>query len=177
MATDVADEVETDPEQPEETERKRKFQLSKKAKILLLLVLVMAVEAGGFLLLVPSAGQATDEVDGADVVDIKTVEVPIDTFRTSNANAAEGSLFSIDFKLTAVVAQDQEAIFKIAATKEHKSRVKYAVESVIARASLKELHDPDHSVILRQIKEKINKTLSKSYVNRVIITEFQIIPL
>lgn len=176
MATDVLEQQQTDPEEPQTEERNAKFRLTKKVKILLLLVLVMAVEAGGFLLLVPGGSAGPDE-ESADAADVETVEVEVDNFKASNANAAPGRLFQVELKLIGVVAKDQEVTFRLAATKDHKGLVKQEVESVMASASLEELRDSNRSMIKRRIKEKVNKALGRSYLIKVILNDFHFFSL
>jgi len=177
MATEPLVEQQNETELPQEApEEKRKFRFaSKNVKILLLLVLVMAVEAGGMFLLLPgpAGGTSSDEEGGLVQKDAETVEVTIDTFSLSNPNAAPGHNIYVEFKLTAVVAENQATAFDLAANKKHKEEVRQAVDWVIGNSSLIELNDPRKTVIRRKIKEEINKVLGTSYVNRVILTGFQ----
>jgi len=177
MATDVVeDQQSTADETADESPQPKRLSLSnRKVRVLILLVIVMAVEAVGMYLFIHgrsgSAHAKTDEPD--ELQSVETVEVPIDTFRAVNTIASPGVGYHVEFKLTAVVARDQEVVFEQAVTKEHHARIHQAVEHVVRSASMEELNDPKLNVIRRKIKEEINKALRKSYVHQVIISGFQ----
>ena len=180
MAADVTEdpEIETEEQTTESPPPRRTFLSSKKIKILALLVLVMGVEAALFYLLVPSpSGGGTGEKTNEEVQDVDTVEVSIDKFRFNNVLAAPGVSTQVQFELSVEVAKGQEAAFEQAANKKHRASVRQTIQQIILSSSLEELNDPAHSVISRKIKEEINKTLRKSYVNRVILNGWNAAPL
>lgn len=176
MATEPENTTETE-EASEETPTKKRFNLSsKKVKVLVLLVVVMGVQLVGLYLFLPSStntSNADDENGGEGSVE--TVEVTIDTFTVDNALASPGHRLSVSFKLTAAIAINQEVDFDQAANKEHKEMIRDAVGQIVGDSSLEELNDPRRSVIRRKLKERINKDLGKSYVQRIFVSGFRVI--
>ncbi|GAB4135723.1 MAG: hypothetical protein Tsb009_02300 [Planctomycetaceae bacterium] len=182
MATDIADDPELDLEDLQEGQEqapsKAGFSLSaRKVKILVLLVLVMAVESAGFYLLVPETGGSTtkEEVDPMDPsVDVETIEIEIEKIvGLVNQIAEPGVSTDVSFNLIVLVAADQEVQFN-EAWKSRRADVRQNVEKIILGASSEELRDPAREVIIRRIRESINKTLRKSYVRRVILTHWSV---
>jgi len=177
MATETQEENQT-VEATEETPAKKRFNLgSKKVKVLVLLVVVMGVQLAGLYLFLPSTTSVAPggEDPGGDGDDVETVEVTIDNFVVYNGVAAPGRRLSINFKLTVAVSVDQEIAFDQAANKDQKAQIRAAVGEVVGDSGLEELNDPRHNVILRKLKERINKELGKSYVQRVFVSGFQVI--
>ena len=179
MATEIADDPMTEePEvQPEQAEEKTSsFLSSKKVKILVLLVLVMGVESAGFFLLVPQTGKrsAGEGDDPSEFDDVDTVEVSLDKINgLVNQIAEPGVSTDVSFSLFVVVATNQETAFN-QAWKGQKAHVREGVEKIILGASSEELRDPAREVIIRRVRENINKSLRKSYVKRVILTHWSV---
>jgi flagellar basal body-associated protein FliL len=141
-----------------------------------ILMVVMAAEAGVLLLFLPGPtadAQSEDGHSAADPEEPQAVEVMVDTFSTTNARAAPGTVIHVNFKLTAVVPSGQQMAFDHAANQEHNARVRQAVLKVCRNASLDDLNDPSLTSIRRQLREEINKVLRKSYVTEVVISDYK----
>jgi flagellar basal body-associated protein FliL len=179
MATEIAEdplaeELEVQPEQAEQ--KKGSFFSSRKVKVLVLLVLVMGVESAGFFLLVPQASKSStgggDDPSEFDEVD--TLEISLDKINgLVNQIAEPGVSTDVSFNLIVVVATSQETAFN-QAWKSRKGDVRQDVEKIILGASSEELRDPAREVVIRRVRESINKTLRKSYVKRVILTHWSV---
>lgn len=168
---------ETQDAEANEDTPKKKFSLgSKKVKVLVLLVVVMGVQLAGLYLFLPSStNTAKGDNEDEESTSVETVEVSIDNFVVYNGIASPGRKLSINFKLTAAVSLDQEVAFDQAANKSRKEQIRASVGEVLGDSSLEELNDPRRSVIRRKLKERINKELGKSYVQRIYLSGFQVI--
>jgi flagellar basal body-associated protein FliL len=180
MATDTSEEVSLEiEEEAEKPAPSGKFQISSKTiKILGLLLVVMVVEAVGiYFVLPPPAGTTGPEKLPTDVPDrvIEVVEVRIDDFNCTNTHANPGGPIYVTFDLVVTVPTKQEEKFRRAATAVHKFRLKQAVDGIIRSSSLDHLGDAELSVIKRKILNEIQKLLSVSYVNEVIISNFRLV--
>lgn len=151
-----------------------------------LIVLVMGLEAAVIYWLIPPRGEATVQAAGAHGEEQpsseseadphkSTVEVSLDSFNCTNSRGGSGSIMHVSFRVTAIVARDQQTKFEETANNEHKTRVKQAIEKVTRSLSLEDLNDPNLSTMKRLIREEINKLLGKSYVTEVVISDFRTI--
>jgi flagellar basal body-associated protein FliL len=185
MATDIAEEKETDVPVPEEVTPPEPlpqtgFRLSsKKLKLILLLLLVMGVQvAVGYMLLPEPAVSKSSEPETVDELDpgINTVEVPLGQYNSTNSQAALGSVIHVSFKLTAIVAPENARAVKDAFSDTHESRIRAAVVRVVRSSSLEDLDDPELNVMKRKIRAEIDKVLPNSFIIEVIIGDVRLIP-
>ena len=116
----------------------------------------------------------TNEAADGDVHE-DSIEVEVDSFNVTNTRSAADAIVHVSFKLVAVVAKGQEVEFDQAANKTHKARVRQAVIEVARSATMEDLADPNLTTFKRLIQEKINKSLRRSYVVEVIVSEFRTI--
>ncbi len=177
MATDTSEELSLEiEEEAEKPALSGKFQInSKTIKILGLLLVVMVVEAVGiYFVLPPPAGTTGPEKLPTDVPE-HVVEVRIDDFKCANTQANPGGPIYVTFDLVVTVPTKQEENFRRAATVVHKFRLQQAVDGIIRSSSLDHLGDAELSVIKRKILNEIQKLLSVSYVNEVIISNFSLV--
>lgn len=150
--------------------------LGRPAFLAVILLVVMAAEAGVLLLFLPgpaAEGHGEEGQAAANPEEPQAVEVMVDTFSTTNARAAPGTVIHVNFKLTAVVPSGQQMAFDHAANQEHNARVRQAVLKVCRNASLDDLNDPSLTSVRRQLREEINKVLRKSYVTEVVISDYK----
>lgn len=156
-----------------------RFRRGKHLKLILLVAVVMLVEGAVVYCLIPQpAAPAPAPVTAAPVAsadndsELNTAEVRVGKFSCTNSRAANG-VIHLSFELFAVVARDQELRFADAVEKQHKARVRQAVDKVVRSSNLDDLDDPNLSTIKRLIREEINKVLRKSYIIEVVISDLQ----
>jgi flagellar basal body-associated protein FliL len=136
-------------------------------------VAALLAAAATYFLVTPSAPAEAAEPEAAVEAQPELVEVPIDTFNTSNRSAAAGSVIHVRFNLVATVPRGHEVALDDAVTRTMPARIRQAVMEVARSSSLDDLKDPELSVLKRKVKEEINKVLRKSLVSEVIISEFR----
>ena len=142
----------------------------------LALLLIVGQSAAIFLL---ASGDSTANADsGGDQEEeeaepeVEQVEVFIDKFRCTNSVAKPGADITVSFSLFATVASGQGPTFEIAANKDHKGRVREAIEKVVRGSNLDDLGDSNLGTVKRKIKEEVNKALRKSYIIEVVMSEY-----
>lgn len=143
----------------------------------LALLLVVGQSAAIYML---SSGSATAGEDGAadsaedepQEAEVEQIEVFIDKFRCTNSVAKPGADITVSFSAYATVAMGQDVAFNTAVNKDHKGRVRQAIEKVVRGSNLDDLGDSNLGTIKRKIKEEVNKALRKSYIIEVVISEY-----
>ncbi|MDA1013702.1 MAG: hypothetical protein O3A00_04515 [Planctomycetota bacterium] len=161
-------------EQTEESPKK-----SGKLKLILgtlALLLIVGQSAAIFLL---ASGDTKAKADGGgdheeekSEPEVEQVEVFIDKFRCTNSVAKPGADITVSFSLFATVAKGQGQAFEMAANKDHKGRVREAIEKVVRGSNLDDLGDSNLGTVKRKIKEEVNKALRKSYIIEVVMSEY-----
>lgn len=163
------------------------MKLGGKTLIIAGIVLVaMVLEAVMIVVLMPgnnaaASGTDTESAETAAeepvlaAADESSAEALIDTFSCTNTRVAPGSVVHLSFKLVAVIPKGQELPFEEAANKQHKNRVRQAVERIARSASMDELNDPHLSTLKRLLREEVNKVLGRSFVNEMVINEFRML--
>lgn len=136
-------------------------------------VAALLAAVGTYFLAVPAAPADAAEPEAAAEALPELVEVPIDTFNTSNRTAAVGRVIHVRFNLVATVPREHELALDEAVKHTMPARIRQAVTEVARSSSLDDLKDPELSVLKRQVKEEINKVLRRSLVSEVIVSEFR----
>ncbi len=192
MATDVAEELKAQ-HGDHETSAPAKGKLKKKLLIGGIVLLVITAQAiitavllphpaasdGGHkngdkehAVAAPDAHEAPGHHDGnAAAGDV--AEVSLGDFSFSNTTAAPGTIMHVDFKLSAVSSSSQASNLE-AQVKLHTARIRQAVNKIVRSSNLEELNDPNLGTIKRLAREEINRLLTKSYVNEIVISDVRI---
>ncbi len=144
----------------------------------LALLLIVGQSAAIYMLSSASAaegGEASEEdetEEEPEEAEVEQMEVFIDKFRCTNSTAKPGADITVSFGVYATVAAGQDVAFDTAVNKDHKGRVRQAIEKVVRGSNLDDLGDSNLGTIKRKIKEEVNKALRKSYIIEVIISEY-----
>lgn len=148
-----------------------------------IVVVAMGLEAAIiYMVLPPQAVEAKPTEEGdvekkpapeeTPVVDDMS-EVLIDSFNCTNNGIAPGSVVHLSFKVICIVPARQQLAFEENANRTHKTRVRQSIERIARSATLEDLNDPSLSTIKRLIREETNKTLGRSFVSEVVVTDFR----
>ncbi len=145
-----------------------------------IVVAAMGLEAAIIYVVIPPRAAAADSSEGekADTrldspVTDDMAEIVIDSFNCTNNGIAPGSVIHLSFKVIGIVPAGQHLAFEENANRTHKTRVRQSIERIARSATLEDLNDPSLSTIKRLIREETNKTLGRSYVTEVAITDFR----
>lgn len=147
-------------------------------------VVAMVLEAVVIFMLMPTTNTAAatgDDKPAAAESEIPEgpkddlAEVSIDSFSCTNNVVAPGSVIHLSFKVIGVVPVKLQQSFDENANKTHKTRVRQVIERIARSSSLEDLNDPNLGTIKRLIREETNKTLGRSYVSEIVITDFRML--
>lgn len=188
----MADATEQQPEVASETPAApaAKSPLTTVAKIAAFVVVVLTVEALIAFLLIPSADDvtamaearygsseaATDPVAMLEEKDINepTVEIDLEQYSVTAYQPLSSTTLRIDFHLYGTVAESQQDEFtKLFNENEH--RVREQVIVTIRSSEITDLTDAGLGLIKRKIHDKINRTLGKSLVKAIIVSDFSFV--
>lgn len=162
------------------------MKLNMKAIIIAgVVVVAMVLEAVVIFMMMPANSPATAAAAEDAEASVETeipegpkddlTEVAIDSFNCTNNVVAPGSVIHLSFKVIGVVPAKLQQSFDENANKTHKTRVRQVIERIARSSSLEDLNDPNLGTIKRLIREETNKTLGRSYVSEVVITEFRML--
>lgn len=146
-------------------------------------VVAMVLEAVVIFMLIPGTSTVAAGDDKANVAETEIpegpkddlAEVTIDSFSCTNNVVAPGSVIHLSFKVIGVVPVKLQQSFEENANKTHKTRVRQVIERIARSSSLEDLNDPNLGTIKRLIREETNKTLGRSYVSEIVITDFRML--
>lgn len=164
------------PENAEEEDAPKKGKL-KLILGTLALLLIVGQSAAIYMMMSGSTSAAEEgEGDGAEEepreAEVEQIEVFVDKFRCTNSVAKPGADITVSFSVYATVAKGQDVAFDTAVNKDHKGRVRQAIEKVVRGSNLDDLGDSNLGTIKRKIKEEVNKALRKSYIIEVVVSEY-----
>ncbi len=106
--------------------------------------------------------------------EVSTVEIDLDAFNVSSYQPATNTTLRIDLHIYAVVDQENEAEF-LTLFEKHRHRIREQILVIIRSAELGDLTDAGLGLIKRRILDKVNKTLEKPLVERIIVSDFSFV--
>jgi len=159
-------------------------------KAVVVVGVIVAIECGVVYLMVPSPEKAAAMVqeavendppelaepapEEAKKSEDAAIEVDLDTFSVSAFQPATNTTLRIDFHLYGVTNSENESEL-LSLLEEHRHRISEQVLVTVRSAELSDLTDASLGLIKRRILEKVNKTLGKPLLERVIISEYSFI--
>jgi flagellar basal body-associated protein FliL len=161
---------------------KKKLLSGKKLKLILIVVGVMALPAVGAALLLPKGhAAATTEQSGEGTSHSEEshsqksenlVEVEVGSFSVS-VEPDDAQMWNVSFKLFATIASDAQSHFADASER-YKARLRQAVVEVVRRSSIKDLRDPQLSLMKRELKSQLNNVLPEPHIQEVVVSEIRV---
>ena len=160
------------------------------AKIGAFVVVILTIEALIAFLFIPSAGDVTAMAEArygspeasSDPIaqledtssDEPTAEVDLEDYGVTAYQPLSNTTLRIDFHLYGTVAESQKSEFDTLFS-ENKHRIREQVIVTIRSSEITDLTDAGLGLIKRKLHDKINRTLGKSIVKSVIISDFSFV--
>ena len=160
------------------------------AKIAAFVVVILTVEGLIAFLFIPSAGDVTALAEArygtpesaADPVEQlsedadaePTVEVDLEDYSVTAYQPLSNTTLRIDFHLYGTVPQSKKSEFE-AMFEESKHRIREQVIVTIRSSEITDLTDAGLGLIKRKLHDKINRTLGKTVVKSVIVSDFSFV--
>ncbi len=116
---------------------------------------------------------AASHEHGPEALEGEVAEVSLGDFSFSNTTAAPGVIIHVDFKLAAVTSSKLASSLE-AQVKLNLFRIRQVVNRIIRSSHTDDLNDPNLGTIKRLIKEDINRLLTKTFINEVVITDVRV---
>jgi len=186
----MAEAPETQPAPEPAAEPGGKSPLVTVAKIAAFVIVILSAEALIALWFIPSAEDVSamaearyenseadadpvSELEGADT-DGPTVEVDLEDYSVTAYQPLSNTTLRIDFHLYGTVAESEKDEFK-RLFDENKHRIREQVIVTIRSSEVTDLTDAGWGLIKRKIHDKINRTLGKSMLKTVGVSDFSFV--
>ena len=159
------------------------------AKIAAFVIVILTVEGLIAFLFIPSASdvtalaearygaaEAADPVEqlGEDSGNEPTTEVDLEDYSVTAYQPLSNTTLRIDFHLYGTVAESEEAEFE-RLFEESKHRIREQVIVTIRSSEITDLTDAGLGLIKRKLHDKINRTLGKTMIKTVIVSDFSFV--
>ena len=160
------------------------------AKIGAFVVVILTVEALIAFLFIPSAGDVSAMAEAQygssdadddpvaqladDQSDEVTVEVDLEDYSVTAYQPLSNTTLRIDFHLYGTVPESQKAEF-MSAFDDNKQRIREQVIVTIRSSEITDLTDAGLGLIKRKLHDKINRTIGKSHIKTIIVSDFSFV--
>ena len=160
------------------------------AKIAAFVVVILTVEALIAFLFIPSAGDVNAMAEAKygsdesaedpvaqlteDADDESTTEVDLEDFSVTAYQPLSNTTLRIDFHLYGTVAESQKEEFD-RLFNDSKHRIREQVIVTIRSSEITDLTDAGLGLIKRKLHDKINRTLGKTMLKSVIVSDFSFV--